>query len=90
MTNNRKIKPTPQNMREAVERLDNANLLLVDLLADESARIPRETGIMIFKLLQEGIKNVNQVAWAVELACDTLMSNGAGAIKVDIKPEEIN
>lgn len=88
MNNDRKIKPTPQNMREAVERLDTANLLLVDLLADESARIPREVGLMIFNLLREGIKNINQVAWAVELACDTLMNNGAGEIKVN--PEEMN
>lgn len=88
MTSNRKIKPTPQNMREAVERLDTANLLLVDLLADDNARIPKEVGIMIFNLLREGIKNINQVAWAVELACDTLMTNGAGDIKVN--PEELN
>lgn len=88
MSNDRKIKPTPQNMREAVERLDTANLLLVDLLADESARIPREVGIMIFNLLRESIKNINQVSWAVELACDTLMNNGAGEIKVN--PEEMN
>jgi len=88
----REIRATPESVEGAVERILEANYRLVELIeAYQSGSVAvRGSLAPTIHILQESVKNLNQVGWALELTLDTLEGNtiiDAGPVKTD---EEIH